>query len=94
MLGDVLLISDRHERAAREIAHRLASRDVEKLVVAVGGESKWLIISKRPTPLRSTTWRRLVRSAEIERYERYLAECRTETAARYFLRRIEELRGD
>lgn len=39
MLSDVLLIADKHERAARQIVDRLLGRDLRKCIVAVGGES-------------------------------------------------------
>lgn len=39
MLGDVLLIAEKHERAARQIVDKLLAVDLEKCVVAVGGES-------------------------------------------------------
>ena len=62
-------------------------------VVDVDG-SIWLLLSMGQIPprLRSPHWP--ARSLEIERYERLLAESRTETAAGYFLRRIENLRGN
>jgi len=39
MLGDVLLIGEKHERAARQLVERLLERDLSKVIVAVGGES-------------------------------------------------------
>ena len=39
MLSDVLLIAEKHERAARQIVDRLLEGELDKLVVAVGGES-------------------------------------------------------
>lgn len=39
MLGDVLLIDERHVRAAEQLLARLLERRAEKLVVAVAGES-------------------------------------------------------
>jgi uridine kinase len=39
MLGDVLLIADKHERAGGQIVERLNNIDAAKVVVAIGGES-------------------------------------------------------
>jgi uridine kinase len=39
MLGDILLITEGHERAARGIVQRLPEPVPDKLVVAIGGES-------------------------------------------------------
>lgn len=39
MLGDVLLITDAHRKAAGQIVSRLARMDADKIVVAIGGES-------------------------------------------------------
>jgi len=39
MIGDVLLIEQKHERVARELAARIHRRRQERLVVAIGGES-------------------------------------------------------
>ncbi len=39
MLGDVLLINDKHRKAARQILDKLQSLKAEKIVLAVGGES-------------------------------------------------------
>ncbi len=39
MLGDVLLIAEKHERAGGQILARLDEIDADKVVVAIGGES-------------------------------------------------------
>lgn len=39
MLGDVLLITEKHKKAAQQIVERLQEIEGEKIVVAVGGES-------------------------------------------------------
>jgi uridine kinase len=39
MLGDVLLIDDRHRRAGAQLLERLRERRAEKLIVTVAGES-------------------------------------------------------
>ena len=39
MLGDVLLIAEKHERAGAQIVARLDAIDSDKVVVAIGGES-------------------------------------------------------
>lgn len=39
MLGDVLLISEKHERAGSQIVARISEIESDKLVVAIGGES-------------------------------------------------------
>lgn len=39
MLGDVLLIEEKHKSAAKAIVERINSMDGEKLVISVGGES-------------------------------------------------------
>lgn len=39
MLGDVLLLEEKHRRAAAALAARLRDRPAQKLVVAIGGES-------------------------------------------------------
>jgi uridine kinase len=39
MLGDVLLITEKHEKAAEQIVSRLASVKSDKMVIAIGGES-------------------------------------------------------
>ena len=39
MLGDILLIAEKHERAGAEIVARLNEIDADKVVVAIGGES-------------------------------------------------------
>ena len=39
MLGDVLLITDNHRKAAEQIVSRLADIKADKFVIAVGGES-------------------------------------------------------
>lgn len=39
MLGDVLLITDNHRKAAEQIASRLGRMKSDKVVIAIGGES-------------------------------------------------------
>jgi uridine kinase len=39
MLGDVLLITDKHRRAAGLILERVAEFEADKIVIAIGGES-------------------------------------------------------
>ena len=39
MLGDILLIAEKHERAGAQIVARLDEIDSDKVVVAIGGES-------------------------------------------------------
>ncbi|MDJ0698733.1 MAG: zeta toxin family protein [Woeseiaceae bacterium] len=39
MLGDVLLIADKHRKAGAQIVERLDDIDADKVVVAIGGES-------------------------------------------------------
>jgi len=39
MLGDVLLITENHKKAAREILNHLGKMSGDKIVIAVGGES-------------------------------------------------------
>ncbi len=39
MIGDVLLIEQKHERVARELAARIRKQHADRLVVAIGGES-------------------------------------------------------
>ena len=39
MLGDILLIAEKHERAGEQIVARLNKIDADKVVVAIGGES-------------------------------------------------------
>jgi uridine kinase len=39
MLGDILLITDNHRKAAEQIVSRLAGIKSDKMVIAVGGES-------------------------------------------------------
>ena len=39
MLGDVLLITEKHEKAAEQIADRLGRIESDKMVIAIGGES-------------------------------------------------------
>ncbi len=39
MIGDVLLIEQKHERVARELSARIRRHDHQRLVVAIGGES-------------------------------------------------------
>jgi uridine kinase len=39
MLGDVLLITEEHHKAAKKIIEQLGQVEVEKFVVAIGGES-------------------------------------------------------
>ena len=39
MLGDVLLIAEKHERAGAQIVARINQIDSDKVVVAIGGES-------------------------------------------------------
>ena len=39
MLGDVLLITEKHEKAAEQIVDRLGRIESDKMVIAIGGES-------------------------------------------------------
>ena len=39
MLGDVLLITDNHRKAAEQIVSRLGKSESDKVVIAIGGES-------------------------------------------------------
>ena len=39
MLGDVLLITEKHEKAAEQIVDRLSRIESDKMVIAIGGES-------------------------------------------------------
>jgi uridine kinase len=39
MLGDILLITDKHHKAGVQIVERLWNMDVDKYVIAIGGES-------------------------------------------------------
>lgn len=39
MLGDILLITDKHRKAAEQIVDRLSSVKADKFVIAIGGES-------------------------------------------------------
>lgn len=39
MLGDVLLITEKHEKAAEQIVARLGRIESDKMVIAIGGES-------------------------------------------------------
>jgi len=39
MIGDVLLIEQKHERVARELAAKINKRQFERIAVAIGGES-------------------------------------------------------
>lgn len=39
MLGDVLLITEKHEKAAEQIVDRLSRIESDKMVMAIGGES-------------------------------------------------------
>lgn len=39
MLGDVLLIAEKHQRAGAQIVERIETLDADKVVVAIGGES-------------------------------------------------------
>jgi uridine kinase len=39
MLGDVLLITEKHEKAAGQILDRLGTVESDKMVIAIGGES-------------------------------------------------------
>jgi uridine kinase len=39
MLGDVLLIAEKHQRAGAQIVARIDTLDADKVVVAIGGES-------------------------------------------------------
>jgi len=39
MLGDVLLITDKHKKAAEQIVNRLSRIESDKMVIAIGGES-------------------------------------------------------
>jgi uridine kinase len=39
MLGDVLLITEKHEKAAAQIVDRLDRIESDKMVIAIGGES-------------------------------------------------------
>lgn len=39
MLGDVLLITDNHRKAAEQIVTRLSEFKSDKVVIAIGGES-------------------------------------------------------
>jgi len=39
MLGDILLITDQHRKAGRQIVERLRDKDVDKFAIAIGGES-------------------------------------------------------
>ena len=39
MLGDVLLITEKHEKAAGQIFDRLGKVESDKMVIAIGGES-------------------------------------------------------
>lgn len=52
MLGDVLLIEDKHKMAAQDIVPRIANLSGDKIVIAVGGESGFgkVRISSRNRP--------------------------------------------
>lgn len=39
MLGDILLITEKHEKAAAQIVDRLGKIESDKMVIAIGGES-------------------------------------------------------
>lgn len=39
MLGDILLIAEKHEKAGKQIVERLNAKPADKRVVAIGGES-------------------------------------------------------
>jgi len=39
MIGDILLLAEKHQRAARKMEERLRAHPAEKLVVAIAGES-------------------------------------------------------
>jgi uridine kinase len=39
MIGDVLLLAEKHEKAAKEIMARLEGRNLKKIIIAVSGES-------------------------------------------------------
>ena len=39
MLGDILLITEKHEKAAAQIVDRLGQIESDKMVIAIGGES-------------------------------------------------------
>ena len=39
MLGDILLITEKHEKAAEQIVDRLGRIESDKMVIAIGGES-------------------------------------------------------
>jgi len=39
MMGDILLITEEHRKAGKQIVERLSEIQTEKLVIAIGGES-------------------------------------------------------
>jgi uridine kinase len=84
MLGDVLLITEKHEKAAEQIVDRLSRIESHKMVMAIGGES-----GSGKSELAHVTSRRLKDKGElakilhIDNYYRVSPQERTEWRKRH-----------
>jgi len=79
MIGDTLLLTEKHERVAREIASEIKKRNLKKPVIAIGGESgsgKSEVSAMLRSVLRAQGYK--VKILTLDNYYRVPAEIRNE----------------